>query len=66
MKLKIRAFNEDGNLAFKDFVIKAKKDFKSKKTKKFQAPLNLIKDQKLTEEVPNSLDIDINKKFENA
>ena len=30
MKLKIRAFNEDGNLAFKDFVIKAKKDFKSK------------------------------------
>ena len=33
MKLKIRAFNEDGNLAFKDFVIKAKKDFKSKKKK---------------------------------
>ena len=66
MKLKIRAFNEDGNLAFKDFVIKAKKDFKSKRKKKFQAPLNLIKDQKLTEEVPNSLDIDINKKFENA
>ena len=36
MKIKIRSFNEEGNLKFKKFVIQMKKEFKSKKNKKIQ------------------------------
>lgn len=66
MKIKIRSFNEEGNLKFKKFVIEMKKEFKSKKTKKFKAPLHLIRDKKLTSEVKNSKEIDLNKKFINS
>ena len=66
MKIKIRSFNEDGNLKFKKFVIEKKKEFKSKKTKIFKTPTHLIKDKKLTNEVKNSKEIDLNKKFNNA
>ena len=66
MKIKIRSFNDDGNLKFKKFVIEKKKEFKSKKTKNFKTPTHLIKDKKLTNEVKNSKEIDLNKKFKNA
>ena len=54
MKLKIRSFNDEGNLKFKKFVIEKKKEFKSKKTKTFKVPFHLIKDKKLTNEVKDS------------
>ena len=66
MKIKIRSFNEEGNLKFKKFVIQMKKEFKSKKTKKFKIPIHLIKDKKLTTEVKNSKEIDLNRKFTNS
>ena len=66
MKLKIRSFNDEGNLKFKKFVIEKKKEFKSKKTKTFKVPFHLIKDKKLTNEVKDSLEIDLDKKFNNA
>tara|TARA_B100001121_G_scaffold159401_1_gene139201 strand:- start:108 stop:827 length:720 start_codon:yes stop_codon:yes gene_type:complete len=66
MKIKVRSFNEEGNLKFKKFVIEMKKEFKSKKTKNFKVPLHLIKDKKLTSEVKNSKEIDLNKKFINS
>ena len=66
MKIKIRSFNEEGNLKFKKFVIQMKKEFKSKKTKKFKIPIHLIKDKKLTTEVKNSKEIDLNREFTNS
>lgn len=66
MKIKIKRFNEAGNIEFNKFVKESKKKFKKNGQKKFSPAIQLIQDKKLCEDIDGVLEIDTTKTFFNA
>lgn len=64
--IKIKKFNEKGNIQFEKFTKECKSQFNRGEKKKFLPPISLLNDSSLTESVENAMEIDISKTFVNA